>query len=316
MSLSLATPHTQSLPPLPKPVGRAYPCSELQEWLGLSFWLPALDPRLTAIHLGEPAPTPPLENLEGMVRYWTEHPEWMDFLDPNSPTHEDKLLERALYLEHWAETLHHAKRVLDVGGGVGRLGQVPLQNGAEVQVVEPDLRSIWRNLSHAIGAPGSIDFHWCTAEHMPQIDQIGQFDTALACEVLNYVEDPERVVANIHRSLIPGGTLLMSVEAQWGWPMARDVGAHTLDAFLNGDVVHVPHDRWIRTYTEESFRKLLKNFDIQWIQRSHYTLSGPFEWAMGDVDIQSLLQYEEALRNHPISHKLNRAWMVMAQKPV
>ena len=62
-----------------------------------------------------------------MVRYWTEHPEWMDFLDPNSPTeHDDKMLERALYLEYWGEILHNAKRVLDVGGGVGRLGQIPL----------------------------------------------------------------------------------------------------------------------------------------------------------------------------------------------
>lgn len=311
MSLSLATPHTNPLPPLPNKRGMAYPCSDLSDWLGLSFWLPALDPRLEQIHLGHPAPTAPLENLEGMVRYWTEHPEWMDFLDPNSPTHEDKMLERALYLEHWGTHLNNATRVLDVGGGVGRLGQIPLQNGAEVQVIEPDLRSIWRNLSHAIGASGSIDFHWCTAEHMPQL---GSFDTALACEVLNYVEDPTAVIANIHRSLLPGGTLLMSVEARWGWPMARDVAPQTLDAFLDTGIVHVPHDRWIRTYTEDAIRELLQDFDILLLQRSHYTLSGPFEWAMGDVSIPDLIRYENRLRNHPISQKLNRAWMVIAQK--
>ena len=311
MSLSLATPHINTLPPLPNKKGSAYPCADLQDWLGLSFWLPALDPRLEDIHLGKPAPTAPLENLEGMVRYWTEHPEWMDFLDPNSPTHEDKMLERALYLEYWNVHLQKAKRLLDVGGGVGRLGQISLQNGAEVQVIEPDLRSIWRNLSHAIGAPGSIDFHWCTAEHMPNL---GSFDTALACEVLNYVEDPQTVVANIHRSLVPGGTLLMSVEAKWGWPMARDVAPHTLDSFLETGIVHVPHDRWIRTYTESEIRDLLHDFDILFLQRSHYTLSGPFEWAMGDVDIAELIRYEDMLRNHPIAQKLNRAWMVIAQK--
>ncbi len=312
MSLALATAHTQPLPSLPDPIGTGYPCSQLEDWLGLSFWLPALDPRLQNIHLGEPAPTAPLENLEGMVRYWTEHPEWMDFLDPNSPTHEDKLLERALYLEYWGEILQNATRVLDIGGGVGRLGQIPLQNGAELQVVEPDLRSIWRNLSHAVGASGSIDFHWCTAEHMPNL---GLFDTALACEVLNYVEDPHKVIRNIHRSLKPGGRLLMSVEARWGWPMARDVAPQTLDAFLDTGIVHVPHDRWIRTYTEDDIRDLLKDFQIRFLQRSHYTLSGPFEWAMGDVDIETLIHYENTLRNHPVSHKLNRAWMVIAEKP-
>ena len=44
----------------------------------------------------------------------------------------------------------------------------------------------------------------------------------------------------------------MSVEARWGWPMARDVAPHTLDAFMGNGIVHVPHDRWIRTYTEDS----------------------------------------------------------------
>ena len=87
---------------------------------------------------------------------------------------------------------------------------------------------------------------------------LGVFDTALACEVLNYVEDPQKVVSNIHRSLKPGGTLLMSVEARWGWPMARDVAPHTLQAFFDTGIVHVPHDRWIRTYTEQSIRELLK----------------------------------------------------------
>ena len=313
MSLSKATAHTQTLPALPERVGLGFPCRDLQDWLGLSFWLPALDPRLQNIHFGEPAPTEPLENLEGMVRYWTEHPEWMDFLDPNSPTHEDKMLERALYVEYWGDILNAATRVLDVGGGVGRLGQIPLQNGAELQVIEPDLRSIWRNLSHSIGATGSIDFHWCTAEHMPDL---GRFDTALACEVLNYVEDPHKVVSNIYQSLKPGGKLLMSVEARWGWPMARDVAPDTLEAFFETGIVHVPHDRWIRTYTEESIRELLKEFNITFIQRSHYTLSGPFEWAMGDATIEELIAYENRLRQHPIAKDLNRAWMVIAEKPL
>ena len=189
--------------------------------------------------------------------------------------------------------------------------QIPLQNNAEVQVVDPDLRSLWRFLSHAAGGPGSIDLHWSTAECIPDL---GLFDTALACEVLNYVDDPEVVVDNIHRSLTPKGILLMSVETRWGWAMGRDVAGGTLDAFLNEEAVHVPNDRWIRTYTEESIRTLLKNHDILKIQRSHYTLSGPFEWAMGDVGVEEFLAKEATLRAHPIAEKLNRAWMVIAQK--
>ena len=35
----------------------------------------------------------------------------------------------------------------------------------------------------------ALIFIGATAEHMPNL---GVFDTALACEVLNYVEDPQR----------------------------------------------------------------------------------------------------------------------------
>lgn len=311
MSLQFATAHVDALPKLPDKIGQAYPCDQLEAWIGQSFWLEPTDERLMGIHLGGPAPTIPMENLEGMVRYWTEHPEWMDFLDPNSPTHADKMLERALYMDFWGTHLNQAKRVLDIGGGVGRLAQIPLQNAAEVQIIDPDLRSLWRNLSHAAGGSGSIDLHWSTAERMPDL---GLFDTTIACEVLNYVDDPQVVVDNIHRSLAPNGILLMSVEARWGWAMGRDVAGGTLDAFLNEEAVHVPNDRWIRTYTEESIRELLKDYNILKIQRSHYTLSGPFEWAMGDVDVDDFLAKEAALRKHPIAEKLNRAWMVVAQK--
>ena len=88
--------------------------------------------------MGKPAPTAPLENLEGMVRYWTEHPEWMDFLDPNSPTHDDKMLERALYMEYWGSILERLKTCPRCRWRCGKLGQIPLRNGAELQVIEPD----------------------------------------------------------------------------------------------------------------------------------------------------------------------------------
>ena len=67
---------------------------------------------------------------------------------------------------------------------------------------------------------------------------------------------------------------------------ARCRTTHPSSSFFDTGIVHVPHDRWIRTYTEESIRDLLKDFDITFIERTHYTLSGPFEWAMGDVTIQ------------------------------
>ena len=310
MSLQFATPYHDY--PFPKITSTGpYLCKSLEPWTGCPFWMEPTDPRLVDIHNGEPAPTPQLENLEGMIRYWQDHPEWMDFLSPESPVHQDKLLERGLYLDFWDEFITPQQRVLDVGGGVGRLAQVFWEQGSEVQIIDPDLRSLWRNLTYSIGKNGSIDLHWGTIETLPDL---GLFDIVAACEVFNYIEDPIKGISNIHRALQSGGILLFSVEARWGWAMSSDVAAGTLDAFLETGIVHIPHDRWIRTFTREQIEELLSEFEILKIQPSHYSLSGPFEHMLDAITLDELLQTEDKLRNHPISVNLNRAWMVAAQK--
>ena len=314
MSLKFATPYLESLPKLPEQY--PYPTESLEEWMGIPFWLNPSDPRLMDLHLGGSAPTPPLENLEGMIHYWEEHPEWMDFLDPSSPTYHDKRLECALYQNFWEELIQDNQKVLDIGGGVGRIGHLFLKKNAVVHTVDPDLRSLWRNLGHAIGLSGAIDLHWGTAETLPNIDCYAPntFDVIVACEVLNYVEDPELSVKHFWDLLKPGGVLLLSVEARWGWAMSKDVAEGTLDAFLHTGIVHVPNDRWIRTYTQEDIYTLLRHFTILKMQPSHYSFSGPFEWIVAPSSATELLEIEEKLRSHPISNPLNRAWMVVAQK--
>ena len=309
MPLSTARPYSTPLPTLPD--GPPYQCQELSGWIECPFWLTPSDSRLLELHNGHPAPSPPLENLEGLRHYWLEHPEWMDMLHPDSPVYTAKNLERALYLDFWKDFLPHKIRVLDIGAGVGRLTQIALHNDCEVQAIDPDLRSLWKLLSHAAGGRGQIDLHWSTAECLPAL---GFFETVIACEVLNYVEDPVLCLQQIHKSLHPKGILLLSVEARWGWALSNDVAEGTLSSFLETGIIHVPHDRWIRTYTKEELITLLKDFDIVSIQPSHYSLSGPFEMIVGQRSIEELLSAEEKLRNHPIAKNLNRAWMVIAQK--
>ena len=309
MSLQIATSLDSTLPSLPK--GPPYPCAELSKWKGISFWMEPTDPRLIDIHNGLPAPTPPLENLEGMVYYWMKHPDWMNLLDPNSPVYADKIMERELYIDVWDTHIPPNARILDIGGGVGRLTQWLLHKQCEVQVIDPDLRSLWHLVSHAAGGSGQLDVHWSTAERMPSL---GSFDVVMACEVLNYVEDPDLVVQRMLDALKPKGILLLSVEARWGWALASDVAQGSLDSFLHSGIVHVPHDRWIKTYTEEELQELLAPFNILQIQPSHYTLSGPFENIVGRPDKSTLLSIEHQLRWHPIAKHLNRAWIVVAQK--
>ena len=82
------------------PAGPPYRCTDLLAWAGVGFEMPAGDPRLPALLRGDEAPSAPLQNLEGAGRWWLEHPELMDVLDPQSPTHDDML---AYYKAHGAE---------------------------------------------------------------------------------------------------------------------------------------------------------------------------------------------------------------------
>ncbi len=317
MSLSRARALKGKTPPLPP--GPPFACAELQAWVGVSFQLPPGDKRLLAIHKGEgeeeAEQSPPLDNLRGAVKYWDEHPEWMDIHDPDSPSHHDRMLERELYLRRWGPHLPAGQRVLDLGGGVGRFTRHLLERGGEVELVDPDLRSLWRAVSHSVGLPGRLDVHWTTGEKLPTLPRV---DTALLCEVLNYVEDPAAVLARVHEVLRPGGALLVSVEARFGWAAALDAHDDTLEAFFEDPcVVHFPGDRWVRTFTREAFHNLLTEagFEVEFIEASHYVLSGPFELAAGELDAETMFRYEDRLREHPIAGPMNRAWIGIARKP-
>ncbi len=310
--MSLADAKRAGAEILPLPEGPPYPCSELHEWAGGAFWMKPSDPRLEALHHGGSAPTPPLENLQGLVRAWSENPEWLDFLDPSAPNHKDKLLERAMYLHHWERWLPSSGRVLDLGGGCGRFTAALLDRGLDVEVVDPDLRSLWRTLQHASGRPGRVDLHWATGETMPELEPV---DAVLAAEVLCYCEDPQRILRRCFEMLKPGGVILASVEARWGWASSLDVPPGCLESLLSDGVVHVPGDLWVRTYEQEDLQALLSEcFDVERMLPTHYTLSGPFEAAAGPLDLPALLELEGRLRKHPQTAHLNRAWLAVARK--
>ncbi len=280
MSLAYASVPGGVTPPLH---GEApYPGDALLDWAGAAFELPPGDPRLREIHDGGPAPSPPLDNLVGMVAAWEDHPEWLDFLDPGAPNYEDKQLER----DH-------------LGGGVGRFSTWLMDRGCAVELVDPDLRSLWRALQHCAGRRGRLDLHWSTGEALPALPPV---DVAIAAEVLCYSEDPAAALARVREALVPGGAL--------------HVAPGTLPALLSDGVVHVPGDRWIRTFTGEDFQSLLEGagFTVERLVPTHYVPSGPFEAAAGSLDLDGIMALEARLRADPVTAPLNRAWLAVARR--
>jgi 2-polyprenyl-3-methyl-5-hydroxy-6-metoxy-1,4-benzoquinol methylase len=285
------------------------PCADLIDWVEVEFSLPCEDPWLRE------AGTEGHAYLEAAARAWHENPEWMDFLDLDSPAYDLKRAERDLYLSEWRAWLG-ARRVLDVGCGIGRLTQTFLDRGATVVGVDGDLESLRRCAWHAAGRSGALELHWSSARRLPEA---ADFEVIVACEVLCYVPEAEEVLAELTRRLRPGGALLLSWEAPWGWATAEDAPAGGLDAALRGaGEISLPGDRWVRTVDRDELGAMLDRagLEVRAIQATHYVPDGPLERCLDeDLDLERLLAIEAACRVHPVWAPLNRIWTATAVRP-
>jgi SAM-dependent methyltransferase len=289
--------------------GTPIACRELVEWVDEPIALPCEDPWLNE------AGTPGHAYLEAARESWDNHAEWMDYLDLSSPIFDLKRAERDLYL-HWWKPWLDAPRVLDVGCGIGRMTMPFLDRGATVIGVDGDLQSLHRCAWHAAGRPGSLDLHWSSVLALPNIEPV---DVAVACEVLCYVPKIEAALRAIIERLKPGGTLLLAMEAPWGWATAEDAPAGSIEQALAGaTVINLPGDRWVRTYDQVELRSLLERLGLV-VQRcvpTHFIPDGPLERCMPEnLSLEELLALEERCRQHPVWSPLHRIWTVAASKP-
>lgn len=294
-----------------KPVGlpgeAPFPADALSALFGKKFELPYDDPWVresgSNAHL----------YLEGAKQAWKDTPTWMDFLDLDSPINDLKRAERDLYLEAWRGFLD-GRDVLDVGCGIGRFTTAMLDRGCSVWGVDADLESLRRCAWHAAHRAGRLDLHWTSVHTLPD----RTFDTVICAEVLCYVPRAVEALQGIVARLRPGGALLISVEARWGWAAAEDATPGTLDAALSGDgVIHVPGERWVRTYEEADLVRLLEQVGLKVARTTPmlYVTDGPLERTMPEsASLEELIRFEAACREHPVWRPLNRIWSAVATK--
>ena len=294
--------------PLELPGNPPFASELLTPWIGKRITLPTADPWVRGT--GDPEHA----YLDGARNGWVDHPEYMDFLDAESPVHDLKQAEADLYWHHWAEQLN-APRVLDVGCGIGRLAARLLDRGATVFGVDPDLESLRRFAWHAAGRSGHLDLFWASVHALPSVE----VDLAIASEVLCYVPDHVAALRAIAERLVPGGTLLVSVEARFGWAASQDAPAGTLEAALNDEgIVQVEGDRWVRTYDEPAIREWVAaaGLELQAAVPSHWIPDGPLEdIAPPALSLEELLELEGRCRAHPVWGPLHRLWLLTLRRP-
>lgn len=152
--------------------------------------------------------------------------------------------------------------VLDVGGGSGWLLDLIRQIDPRVrhtQVVDLD-----ENAAQAARAKG----HAFACERIEEFSDARRYDLVLLMNLIEHVDSPRRVLANVARLLAPGGLV-----------MIKTPNVDSLDARLfRGSYwagLHVPR-HWV-LFTRESFEHALVGSGLR-IRRSAYTQGAPF-WA-------------------------------------
>ncbi len=252
--------------------------------------------------------------LDGARAAWRSEPDYMEFLDEDSPVWGLKTAERDLYLHHWKPWWDGAERVLDLGCGIGRFALPLLERGATVYGVDADLRSLQSLLWRAAGGSGRLDLSWSSAHALPDV----MVDLAIASEVLCYVPEIDSAMAALAARIRCGGTLLLSMEARWGWATAMDASPGAFWDAVDGDgVVDMAEEGWVRTYTEADLRALLERhgFDVELCVPTHYVTDGPLERvAPAEAGLEELLSMDEACRKHPVWSPLNRIWTAVGRK--
>jgi SAM-dependent methyltransferase len=102
--------------------------------------------------------------------------------------------------------------VLDVGCGGGSVAKAVKRERPDLEVFGCDLSESALKIAGA--SPDGVDFRLATAERLPFDD--GTFDLVWIFDVLEHVEDPERVLREVARVLKPGGRfhIVLPLEGQ------------------------------------------------------------------------------------------------------
>ena len=150
-----------------------------------------------------------------MADLWEAHAKWWQdgFTDGADPEYEEQILPIAA--SHFAG----ATSVLDVGTGEGQLARLAINAGAS-RVVGIDPTAAQIEEAHARGK--GPQYAKASASALPFAD--ASFEVAIACLVFEHIDEVDGAIAEVARTLKPGGRFLF---------------------FLNHPLLQTPNSGWI-----------------------------------------------------------------------
>ena len=110
-------------------------------------------------------------------------------------------------------------RVLDYGSGDGTFLAMLLQleSGPQLAVGAEIHRSIVDDCRQRFAAHATLRFD--LVDDLSRPDRQGSFDTIYCMEVFEHVVEPAPILDRLHRLLVPGGSLVISVPIETGLPV-------------------------------------------------------------------------------------------------
>ncbi len=150
-------------------------------------------------------------------------------------------------------------RVLDVGCGAGQVAKAVKRARPDLEVFGCDISQSALAVAAAPNA-GGVDFRQSTAERLPFSD--GEIDFVWVFDVLEHVDSPEKVLAEIHRVLKPGGGfhIVLPLEGQ-PRTLYRLVGAGTRWT------AKVRHGGHIQIFSAERFERMARAAGLEVTRR-------------------------------------------------
>lgn len=185
------------------------------------------------------------------------------------------------------DTLHthcsEAASFLEVGCGTGNVLAAVASEFPSSRLVGSEVFRV--GLAFAQKRLPNVKFLQMDARRIPYSEE---FDTVGAFDVLEHIDEDSLVLAQMHRALLPGGTLILTVpQHPWFWTY-QDVLACHVRRYSAAELVEKVEQAGFRVVDSVSFVSLL--FPLMWLSRRIHRFDTSHRTdALADMRVSPLL---------------------------